>query len=853
MASKVLKGLAALFGKRSSNPAAKEVVDTAPSEVQKVFQKNLIDEFGEEEVKESLRILTDKRNTPEVEKLFYRENESLEDELVNLLEGRYMSSERLQSHPLNFTRRGAGASERYLKINDSGTRLTDLPGGPGDKALYQEYYGNMANSTRSGGTGPYKGPPGVLDEMSIADKGKTIDGKVIQDSLYDKSLAEVPVIERMMKETGKTETEIREAIVELANEGYEMGSPKRMDIYDDDMLRAFVDNKRMNQVDYEDFVTDIMERLDIPPETKILYKPTASASQIVEELKKAGVMTEDGGFTNKAFEPMGRSLINKAEETDDTLRGLGEMTSRTRAMAEIQAAEQEQIGEAMNAFSRLIDDGEDPIEATRFLKDALKRTTTKQKDGGRIHAAFGKFIGEGIMQATKLAKRGMKPFGQRQTYKQKVDVRGVSNDQFNKILEEQLKLVPDEVYDEPTGKGLHRSLIEAEAIITGQKLGLLNPDQRRRIAESMTEKVSKQIYDNPVSGLSNDYLEYMDDAVGRMNDILEIDRLGGDMTPKPIFDGNEMIGAQVDFRQLDKLGEQGKDNIIPFNPREKKFKGGLLGLLKRVNPQLEKEMGKPKGPFSTGHRSDHVADMEQIKNVSRTTDNLDDFADMEQMIMDSPRYNEAARGAMLQLIDYEKYRALLLDDNAKLERMYAVDPEGAEAFVRMLYKRDGSSSSEFAAGGIVNTLQSNDPFALDPALARQGMQTLRNGPTGYSVPNSNAMAQARQTANENLQNMNTRRNEIMGQASTTMGQIPQNEEMNSFLQTPTGSGFVNLNRQIDSSTRGLGQQIQQNREGIEEIYKELNPTGGYGVSGQNVLGNMMGVGNLFGTRSSYGN
>ena len=348
----------------------------------------------------------------------------------------------------------------------------------------------------------------------------------------------------------------------------------------------------------------------------------------------------------------------------------------------------------------------------------------------------------------------------------------------------------------------------------------------------MTEKVSKQIYDNPVAGLSNDYLEYMDDAVGRMNDILEIDRLGGDMTPKPIFDGKEMIGAQIDFRQLDKLGEQGKDNIIPFKPREKKFKGGLLGLLKRVNPQLEKEMGKPKGPFSTGHRSDHVGDMQQIKNVSRSTADLDDFANMEQMIMDSPRYNEAARGAMLQLIDYEKYRALLLDDNAKLERMYAVDPEGAEAFVRMLYRRDGSSSSEFATGGIVNTLQSNDPFALDPALARQGMQTLRNNPN-YNLNDSNAMAQARQTA--------------------TMGQIPQNEEMNSFLQTPTGSGFMNLNKQIDKTSRGLGQQIQQNREGIEEIYKELNPTGGSSVSGQNVLGNMMGVGNLFGTRSSYGN
>ena len=30
----------------------------------------------------------------------------------------------------------------------------------------------------------------------------------------------------MMKESGKTETEIREAIVDIANDGYESGSPK---------------------------------------------------------------------------------------------------------------------------------------------------------------------------------------------------------------------------------------------------------------------------------------------------------------------------------------------------------------------------------------------------------------------------------------------------------------------------------------------------------------------------------------------------------------------------------------------------------------------------------------------------
>ena len=41
MASKILKGIATLFQRRAANPAAKDVVDTDPSEVQQVFQQNL--------------------------------------------------------------------------------------------------------------------------------------------------------------------------------------------------------------------------------------------------------------------------------------------------------------------------------------------------------------------------------------------------------------------------------------------------------------------------------------------------------------------------------------------------------------------------------------------------------------------------------------------------------------------------------------------------------------------------------------------------------------------------------------------------------------------------------------------
>ncbi len=120
--------------------------------VSNVFAKNLVDEFGEAEVKEAFRILDNRYKDPNIDNLFFREGESKLDDLVNLLEKRYMGSERLQAHAISFKRRGKGAAERYLKINDSGGRLTDLPGGPGDRVLYYKHFGEM-----SGTKNPYTG------------------------------------------------------------------------------------------------------------------------------------------------------------------------------------------------------------------------------------------------------------------------------------------------------------------------------------------------------------------------------------------------------------------------------------------------------------------------------------------------------------------------------------------------------------------------------------------------------------------------------------------------------------------------------------------------------------------------
>jgi len=131
-----------------------------------------------------------------------------------------------------------------------------------------------------------------------------------------------------------------------------------------------------------------------------------------------------------------------------------------------------------------------------------------------------------------------------------------------------------------------------------------------------------------------------------------------------------------------------------------KFKGGILGLLKRVNPALEKDMVKT-GPFQTGHRGDVVGDMEQIKSLIRNelTD-LEEIGKLEDMVLESPRYGDQMKSAFMKLIDYEKFRANAIFENDKLARYIKDDPEGAEAFLQSMYAAAGSQSG-FNEGGRV--------------------------------------------------------------------------------------------------------------------------------------------------------
>ena len=587
---RLLQGLASLF-KGKGQDAAKTTLPDTTDNVSNIFTKNIVDEFGQDEVKEAFRILDTRTTNPELDKIFYRADESKLDELVNLLEGRYMSSERLHASPISFRRRGPGAAERYLKINDSGSRLTDLPGGPGDRVLYGKNYGEMSMTTNLEGKRVYKNEkPTIFDEgTQVTDKGKTIEG------VAEEIPTGIPAATKVDDMVTKMQAMEKEA----------------------ESMLAFAKRDQQQISDAIDTFNRMMDDGEDP----------AEAIRMLKEIMKKGRSKNAKGGRIKMFKGgLARLLkmINPELERRMVKTGPFETGHRADAVVDMEQIKNIARNEATNlediykiedmiqnspryndkmknAFMNLIDYEKfranalydnpklqrhmknDPEGTEEFLRMVYKEQGSDSgfNMGGRVGMlAGGSLIGKGIMEAAKLAQRGMKPFGAKQTYKQNVTQKGVSNEQFDEIFKKQLNRVPDEVVDEPTGRGLNSSLLEAEAILTGQKFGLLTQAQRTKIAQAMRDKVAKQIYDDPNPRLSNDYFEYMDNAVDRMDDLLEIEKLGGDLTPKPIFDGTEIIGAQVDFRQLDKLGNKAKDNIIPFKPKTKKSKGGTVPPLK---------------------------------------------------------------------------------------------------------------------------------------------------------------------------------------------------------------------------------------------------------------------------------
>jgi len=379
--------------------------------------------------------------------------------------------------------------------------------------------------------------------------------------------------------------------------------------------------------------------------------------------------------SRKIFDAQQKNLNPLQDELDRMLALEKANLDESLNKLKIQSAEMEEMTKVLDEFNRIAD--EDGMEeALKAMEGLMNPKRTLNADGGRVGMLSGG-LAKGIMQAVKAAKKGYKPFGEKQTYKQNVKKVGLANEEalVRNFEKESIGAKEEKLFD------------IYEDIATGKRYDMVSESTKKDMLAALEQRMREVNVDG---GDFQNFMMYLTPKIKSFD----------------IIPNSTKSGIISDS----KAGLSYRDNVVPFKPREKKFKGGLAGLLKLIGPQLEKTMTTQKG-VARAQRSDAIGDMEQIKNIIRDegtdlTRRIDTPAgsktidELEQMIQDSPRYSDKEKNIFYNLIDYEKFRADTIYNSSKIQKALAEDPEGTEQFLKDLYKLKGSDSG-FNMGGRV--------------------------------------------------------------------------------------------------------------------------------------------------------
>ena len=407
--------------------------------------------------------------------------------------------------------------------------------------------------------------------------------------------------------------------------------------------------------------------------------------------------------------------------------------------------------------------------------------------------------------------------------------------------------VDNEMFDNMVALGLPRSVSRPT-----------NPVFQRRMREGFAR--------GPVKGEGIMSTSKLDDEIRKMMDDMEsMKRQSESYVAEADF---AVRGMRQKEMMLDDLVQDLQDGVPPreaiqkfiaaYNKlREPNASGGRVGLksggiaslIAKLVGTDEKTMFRK--PIKTGH-PDTYADLQQMRKMSRSNEglDLDQYAEIEQMVLDSPRYKGLMQSGMLQEIDYEKFRAHILYDDAKLQKLMDIDPEGTDMYLRMIYRLNGSESG-FASGGIVNTLAAPEStVAQRNAMTNEDLYGINQQMSPFQDRLSQMMRDpAFAEARKSQQDFQLRQNEQnqafrMQEMEAQQGLADTYSGMEDFQQVGLG-----LDRQLDSLGKGLSQGQGQI---LQELRKDNNGANLYGnnMFGNQVLGGMsgFGVGNLFGTR-----
>jgi hypothetical protein len=264
--------------------------------------------------------------------------------------------------------------------------------------------------------------------------------------------------------------------------------------------------------------------------------------------------------SRKLYDLERKNLSPLQEELDKMLKAEQKSLDDTLTKLKIATSEMDEMGKVLDEFNRIADE-EGIEEALKAFSDLMNPKRTLNADGGRIGMLSGG-LAKGIMQAMRLAARGVKPFGEKQTYKQNVTKLGLANENallnnFRTKLTGIMNMRQSQVPEEDL-------LNLFEDIATGKKYDMASPKSKQLMLGATMKGMRMRNIDG------SDFQNFMADIGPKIKN--------RDILPDDV----KKLLAEIDESDafMEELRGESSSKIIPFlfgKPRKpKKADGGRV-------------------------------------------------------------------------------------------------------------------------------------------------------------------------------------------------------------------------------------------------------------------------------------
>ena len=438
-------------------------------------------------------------------------------------------------------------------------------------------------------------------------------GKALAKKLSD-------FIDEMKDKYAMTPDQTKSAIRNYANEGYLPKDPKRMLPGDDEPIALMVTTNTILPSTKKEFMEDIFEQSvkddilgEARKEVDLFKLKQLDTTKMTKQADGGRVGMVKGGLlkglaslfkkkkpkktemfgpprdpevdyetaaalkrSRKLYDLERKNLSPLQEELDKMLKAEQKSLDDSLTKLKIATAEMDEMGKVLDEFNRIADE-EGIEEALKVFSDLMNPKRTLNADGGRVGMLSGG-LAKGIMQAVIAARKGFKPFGEKQTYKQNVTKLGLANE--NALLNNfRTKLTG--IMDMRQSQVPEEDLLNLfEDIATGKKYDMASPKSKQLMLGATMKGMRMRNIDG------SDFQNFMADIGPKIKN--------RDILPDDV----KKLLAEIDESDafMEEIRGESSSKIIPFlfgKPRKpKKADGGIISDAELADPRYNSATGE---------------------------------------------------------------------------------------------------------------------------------------------------------------------------------------------------------------------------------------------------------------------